>query len=380
MKRWLSLLCLIPCILLSGCSRGVLFSNYRELHQTQLVQTMGLDKSQGTVSVTVASAATKTREAEAFTGKAPTIIHALSNIHSYPAKQFLFYGHTGNLLLGGDMVEDISECLDFIERSVDMRLDTALFVVRDYTAEEVIRRAKVGQNSVTELLEPLSEEASLGALNHMFTAKELIGSLTAEGVGLAYAVTLSETEGITKEGEVNIIPDGYAIIKDKKTVGYIENEDCIGVNLLLGLGVNEIIDVPDPSGAPVSLSLIYTNSDFSACWEDEELKSLKYSFKISANIEQAVGEPDLGNREVIKHLENSLALLMNQKVSRGVELARQNHTDFLGFRKQVEVADPIKYNRIRDNWDELFYSLPVDYDFDIVIERTYDIVDASEDN
>lgn len=380
MKKLLCFLPLLLCFFLLGCGTGKTFSNYRELHQTQLIQTMGLDKNGSEVSVTVASAATKEREAAAFTGKADTIIHALSNIHSYPSKQFLFYGHTGNLLIGSDMLNDLSDCLDFIERSVDMRLDTALFLVRGNTAEEVIRQAKVGEDSVTELLQPLSNESDLGSLNHMFTAKEIIGSLTSEGVGLAFAVKLSEDEGITKEGEVNIIPDGYAVIKERKVVGFIEEEDCMGVNLLLGLDVNQIVEVPDPLGGQVSLSLITTDCKFKPVWNNGELQSFVFSISAKSNIEQVHDELDIGDPKVIAQLEEELTNYLCTAADRAVELSRQTSTDFLGMRKQTEVANPIKYSRVKDRWQELFYTVPVDFQCDAVIERTYDIIKASEGN
>lgn len=56
MKRYISILIIISSLLsLSGC--GGIHTNYREIQQLMVVQTMGLDREKGSVRVSMAAAA-----------------------------------------------------------------------------------------------------------------------------------------------------------------------------------------------------------------------------------------------------------------------------------------------------------------------------------
>ena len=63
-----------------GCSQNRLFANYRELDQTELIQTLGMDRSGDTVSVTVATGVNPDGSYTIFTGEAATVSKALSGI------------------------------------------------------------------------------------------------------------------------------------------------------------------------------------------------------------------------------------------------------------------------------------------------------------
>ena len=56
MKRFLSLLIII-CFLPALGSCSSIYSNYREIQQLMVIQTMGIDQAQGSVQVSMAAAA-----------------------------------------------------------------------------------------------------------------------------------------------------------------------------------------------------------------------------------------------------------------------------------------------------------------------------------
>lgn len=369
-------LTLLVCGLISlcGCRQNRLFANYRELDHTELIQTIGLDKSEGEAHVTVATGVSESGAFTIFTGKAATISKALAEIHTFPTKKFLFLGHTHNILIGSDMLHDMLECLDFLERSVDMRLDTPFFVVRGCTAKEMMRQAKVGDAGVTELLQPLTDESSLGSDNHVFTTKEIISVLTAEGYALAYAVQLTTDQDKISEGEANIIPAGYAVIRHGGVIGYIDYEDCLGVNLLINRAVNGIIPLSDGKGGFVSVSLATSGSKVKGNFDGNNLKNIQIDINISANIEQVQNDLDISDPAVIEMLEKELSQTINDYCASALKASRELQTDFLGLGKRVSVADPLKFEKAVDDWNKVFPQMPVKIKIDALIERTYDIL------
>ena len=357
-----------------GCSQNRLFANYRELDQTELIQTLGMDRRGETVSVTVASSVKPDGSYTVFTGDAQTIARALSRIHTYPTKKFLFFGHINNIIIGSDMLNNMADCLDFIERSTDLRLDSPFFIVRNSTAKELMREASVGNARVTELLQPLTDESNLGSDNHVFTAKEIISVLTAEGYALAYAVTLTRDEDKVSQGRANIIPAGYGVIKKGRVIGYIEYEDCLGVNLLINEAVNGILEIPDSLGGFVSLSLAGSKAKVSGRYENGELSEIIISIKTSANIEQLDNSIDIGDEKVIEELEKRLEDHLSAYCQKAIQASRELETDFLGLGKRLSIHNPLAFEKISEDWANIFPNIPINVEIEVLIERTYDIM------
>ncbi len=370
--RILALLAL--CFTLCGCSQNRLFANYRELDQTELIQTMGMDKTDGQVGVTVATAVQEDGTFTIFTGRGQTVAKALSQIHTYPTKKYLFFGHITNLLIGTDMCNDMSGVLDFIERSSDLRLDTPFFVVRGCSTRELMEKAKVDGAGVTELLQPLTDESNLGSDNHVFTTKEIISVLSEEGYALVYAVQLTEDNDKISEGEANVVPAGYGVIRGERVIGYVEYEDCLGVNILINEAVNGVLELPDGKGGFAAVSLANSKCEVEGVFAGDTLKGITVKITTSANIEQLQNSLDLNDEKVIGQLEGELSRLLYSYCQRAIDITRDLSTDFLGFGKRVQIDRPLAWRKIADSWDTLYPAIPIEIKVDAVIERTYDIM------
>ena len=374
MKKLKTAAAVLLCLLLCGCKNSRIFANYRELKQTELIQTVGFDKEGKETAVTVATAVSPEGDFTIFTGRARTASEALANVHSFPSKRFLFFGHTGNIIIGNAAAEDMTAIFDFIERNNDIRLDTPLFVARGISAKDIMHSANIGGARITELLLPLTDQTKSGAGNRVFTAKEMIAVHTAENYALACAIKLTEDPDTISEGSANVIPDGYAVIRGGGVVGFVEQENCLGVNLIINQPVGSVLAVKDSSGGFVSLSLKKTQCEVEGQYsQNGGLEGIVLKLCVKANIEQVDNDLDISFEDVRKHLAGELSVLLSGQCQNAVETSRHLETDFLGLGKRLYIESPARFEPYLKDFRTLLEGLDIKVQTDIVIERTYDI-------
>ena len=106
MKRSISFLTII-CILLcqTGCS-GV-YTNYREIQQLMVVQTMGLDREEGGVVVSMAAAAEASGSGpRQMSARGGTVSTAIDRAHDLSYEEEIFFSHVNHILIGEAAAEE----------------------------------------------------------------------------------------------------------------------------------------------------------------------------------------------------------------------------------------------------------------------------------
>ena len=131
---------------LAGCRRGVAaLPRGREIEDMELMQTLGVDAAEaGQVAVTASSGAGDGPDSGAtvVNGSAATLSAAVLGLQSEGAS-YLYFGHVGQLLAGEELARrGLWPTLDYVLRDVEMRLDTALYLVRGGEA----RTARLGDS------------------------------------------------------------------------------------------------------------------------------------------------------------------------------------------------------------------------------------------
>ena len=130
MKKRLVLLVLLLMLLLTGCRRYSGFLPYaREIEDMELIRTLGVDTA-GDAGVTItASGGTSQEETQVVSGEAGTISAAVLELQG-EGSSYLYFGHVTQLLLGEGLAKrGVMPSLDYVLRDVEMRLETALYVV-----------------------------------------------------------------------------------------------------------------------------------------------------------------------------------------------------------------------------------------------------------
>ena len=242
---------LVLAALLTGCSGGSIYSNYRELEQLMVIQTMGFDWAESGVRLSASSGSDSAgggggsesgAEQSGSAGvarlaaEAPSFSLAEEKMQDYSAREDLFFAHTAYIAIGGASAkESLKPFLDYIERSTDLRLDIPLFVVTNGTASELVLGAGGETYDATSVLRSLERNIILRGDGVIFSAAEVVSSLDENGCALITAIKSVKADKAVKEAkaaELTAIPDGFAVIKNGRAVGSVPVDCAKGVNVL----------------------------------------------------------------------------------------------------------------------------------------------------
>ena len=321
------LLVLLLMLLLTGCRRYSGFLPYaREIEDMELIRTLGVDGAGETGVAITASGGTSQEETEVVSGEAGTISAAVLELQG-EGSSYLYFGHVTQLLLGEELARrGVMPSLDYVLRDVEMRLETALYVVRNGTAGQAIEAA-ADDGSATDRLEALADDAGLTANSMPRTVKDVLAELDRQGASFLPAVLADD--GLTAAG--------YGILKDGALVGWAEGDAALGVNLIFGKVDADVVEVQAPAGTAAALRVVGAAASVRPIWQGDTLAGLKVHCKVDANLAEGSAMPD---QATLDALEAALAQVEADRMAQALEFARALDADYLGLRQSAAFAVP----------------------------------------
>lgn len=225
MRKLIAILCALGVAVLStGCSGGSIYSNYCDIAELMIVQTLGFDAMpDGGVTVSVSAEGSSgadsedgSRKPERLSVSAASLTEAQDRLQHYSDGLQLFFCHTAYFILGADVLNtDTARFFDCIERDTSFRLSIPVYAVSSGSASELILGAGDEERDATKLMHALTQELRLRGNMHVYTAAEIISAMDVNGAALICAVVAAPagaTDPDAGEGEMAVVPDGYTII------------------------------------------------------------------------------------------------------------------------------------------------------------------------
>jgi len=326
-KKRVVLLALLLLLPLTGCRRYSGFLPYaREIEDMELIRTLGVDTAGDAGVAITASGGTSQEETEVVSGEAGTISAAVLELQG-EGSSYLYFGHVTQLLLGEGLAQrGVVPSLDYVLRDVEMRLETALYVVRNGTAGQAIEAA-AADGSATDRLEALADDAGLTANSMPRTVKDVLAELDRQGASFLPAVLADG--GLTAAG--------YGILKDGALVGWAEGDAALGVNLIFGKVDADVVEVQAPDGTAAALRVVGAATSVRPIWQGDTLAGLKVHCKVDANLAEGSAMPD---QATLDALEAALAQVEAGRMAQALELSRALDADYLGLRQSAAFAVP----------------------------------------
>ena len=167
MRKLIAILCALGVAVLStGCSGGSIYSNYRDIAELMIVQTLGFDSMpDGGVTVSVSAEGSSgagsedgSKKPERLSASAASLTEAQDELQHYSGGLQLFFGHTAYFLLGAQVLSsDTTQFFDCIERDTAFRLSIPVFAVSSGSASELILGAGNEERDATKLMHALTQ-------------------------------------------------------------------------------------------------------------------------------------------------------------------------------------------------------------------------------
>ena len=374
-------LALAVALSLTGCSGLTIFSNYRRLENIELVRTVTVDSQEGGgVNVSVYGTAGEQSEARMYERSGPSVGVAMGKLLLMPLGREAILSHTEALLMGEELAkESIRECLDYVERFSEMRLDTGVLIVRDGTARDLLAGLSGADTPASDTIAGLGRNIARVGEGYFFTAREIASSLADNGCALVQCVRGVEEEKLFEErGELNLEPAGFAVVREGAVCAYLTDQETLGAILLLGKYKSRNVDLALP-GAAVTVSVDLAQTELEPVFDREgRLTRLRVRLSLRANIINVAGMADITDEAVRRTCEEALTQQMTGAVQAAVRRGQELALDYLDLEGAIRRKAPLKTADMPDAWQDIFPLLAVDVEGKSVLARTYDIADPPE--
>lgn len=397
MKRLICAL-LLAAMLPSLSACGSVYTNYREMEQLLVLQTMGLDRAaEGGITLSLASSAASERRKSPVRMKltGATIASAVERAQNYSFEESLFFSHMDALMLGEDYARHgLADCVDFVTQSPRLRVDIPIYIVKGTTAEKAVLEVGDETAGISEILRGVSEFYDTRGGGNVYTLSDFTRDTLRHGSALVCALELTPAaQTATAEDSTAATPDtestdtdtapdadasadtrptpadtprltaagaGYAIMQDMKLVGYIDTENALGISFLKNTVRQTDVTVEDARGNAVTLEINQGRCDITPRFTtDGALSRIDIAAHVGATVLEADGTASFADSAYMDYLTGELESLVSQRISGILRLARSLRADFIGLGAAVEQASPESRARLDRPFYELLPALEV---------------------
>ena len=377
-KRIHLIILIIPCLLFfTGC--GAVLTNYREISTLQVVQTLGIDNTGDGVTISMSTGSTNRETPTILSHRGESITTAMDSLQDYSAKENLFFAHTNHIVLGEETAASgIAYILDYVTRVIQMRTVIPMYIVKNNTAKTLVTGIGDGSYDITDVLQSLERDVELRSESHVYTSGEITQSLMENGAALICAVGCADTEEVifSGGGGFSAIPEGFAVIKGDKLIGFLSPTLSRSANLLLDNIRGGYATVKDPGGEKVTLDIKSGSTEFTAVYaEDGSMSKILVDSTLNMGVSEFKTPAHISDPEFRAYLESAKAAQVFSRINQVLEFSQEKGADFLGIGKKLRAQNPISFSKIPGGWKEAFEQVEFEVSVEVCILMSYDIVD-----
>ena len=384
LTRIITVVCLAA--LLSGCSGGSVYSNYREIEQLMVIQTMGFDYAKSGVRLSASSGSDSaggggggnakggeqggSAQVARLSAEAESFSLAKERMQDYSAREDLYFAHTSYIAVGGESAKkSVMPFFDYIERSPELRLDIPLFVVTNGAASELVLGAGGESYDATSVLRSLERNLTLRGDGVIYNAAQIVTALDTNGCALISAVKAVKADESVKEAkqsELTAIPDGYTVIKNGKAVGSIPIEYARGVNILQNKVGPSSVEL-DTDGTRATVQLDKCSCDINPVFDGEHLAGLDIQITLTAALSETADSIET------QKLSRALANTAKLWVTKVLGISQSLECDFLQLGSVLERKEPKRLAGMSSDLSESLPSIYYNVGVEAEVNRSFDV-------
>ncbi|MBB6675390.1 Ger(x)C family spore germination protein [Cohnella nanjingensis] len=388
MKRIVILLLAIcaasSALLLSGCW------NRRELNDLGIMMGTAIDKEAGgyrvsaqvvdPAEVAVKGAASGRSPVTMYTATGPTVFEAIRKMTETSPRK-IYAGHIRVLILGEALArEGIAQALDLLSRDSEPRTDFYLMVARGTTAQNVLKiLTPLEKIPANKLFFSLNASNEVWAPTTTFTMDDFVNQLVTEGENPV--LTGVQLVGNQRQGESNrnvqevepsahLVVRGLALFRRDKLVGWLNEEESIGYNILMNHVKSTVGHVACPDGGKVVTEVLRNRTKRKARLANGR-PVIDVHVTTVADVAEVECKIDLNNPAMIRQLERQFAQEAQRLMDTTVDAVQHRfRVDALGFGHAIYMAHPRVWKKWRGDWQNVLPLVQVRYHIHFHLRRT----------
>jgi len=362
-----------------------------EMQRIEFIRAVGIDKidNEDKVRLTVATQSIKPgskgeqeKESDTMYAEGTTMFEATRNLWTFMDKR-PFLGHIEYIIIGEEAAKNgILKYIDFFTRDHEVRLDLEVYIAKGLTAQEIMTKANNKDKFIFDRLEGLksneigqSVSNTVDLIEAMYTLDHDYFSLYLPCIEL-HNFRLSNQQG--KGENQDIVMPGFAVFRGDKLVGYLDGKMGRGLNWLRNQVKSGVIPVNSQEGSTVSLEIIESKTKLKPEITDNGL-TINVQVRISSNIGEIRSSENIVTRHTLAYLEAQQEQIIKQEIEEVIKYAQDNQLDFIGAGEAVYRKYPIQWQDMyQENWSERLAQTRFNVVVDLVIYRTYDILEPTK--
>jgi spore germination protein KC len=383
---------LLLCAVLSGCNGNFLPAS-NELDQFEIVRVVGIDKSATDSSLVEVTFIMQTKTQSSGKGSSgsnivtilsstgPTVFDAARKLKA-SCDKIIYFGQVDYFLIGEEAArEDFSKYYDLIQRGPEVRLSTKIYLIRDNSAKEFLEATSSGEKFIADRLEGIQTDVDLLSNTNEVTAIDVTSMLDQSMAATVIpALRCEKAENKKSTGQLpekDIQIGGYAVIRDFKLVGFLDEEIARGYNFLTNRVNSCPVNVTDSTGAYVSLEVIRSNTEVFARFDGDTLAEVTYRIHAFSNIEEQHSRADIYNNRELEELADKQSAVLRDAMVRIIEASKEYQIDCTGLGQAISLRHPFRWDKLRDSWVQIYPGLNINVKVESEISRSYDIVEPN---
>lgn len=317
-----------------------------------MLSSSGSSQGSGT-TVTVSSEGATTFDA------ARNLIPMLSKKTYYSQVQLLLIGE-------GAAKGGLDKIWDFFERDHETSKTISVIVVKNGTAKSVLNaNADVDQIGAVEVSDTVDSTAFGKNVRMMaYTVSELLSQpLTGIVTGAI------DPNGATALKDMKV--EGGAVFKHAKLTGYLDNDETRGYLFAQNQIQSTILTIANPkeTGDLVSIEVIGSTGKLTADMKDGKPK-LGIEVNAYGNIGDEQGSADLTDEDDVKALESEAEALIAGNIRAMAEKSQKVFDcDILNFNDMLYKHNYSDFEKVKNNWDELYRNADISVKVQFSIRR-----------
>lgn len=302
------------------------------------------------------------------------------------APRLLYLAHVRVVVLGEALArKGLTDTLDFIARSPQLRTDFFLLVARDSEAEEILDVATPFEHvPASSLYSSILISHQKWAATGKVTLQDFIVELERGGS----APVLSGVEVIgdpAKGNSLNNVRDirpstmlqhaGLAVFRDDRLVGWLGESSSKTTNYVLNEvdETNTFVDCPDEG--IIGLSITQSKSEIKARLTDNGMPAFTVLLHLEADLNTAQCSVDLTDPAMIRTIEDNAVAKYNERMERNIHNVQERFAaDIYGFGEALHRQHPKIWKKYRSEWNDMFKTVHVDVDTKLKVKRVGSII------
>ncbi|OAS15083.1 Ger(x)C family spore germination protein [Paenibacillus oryzisoli] len=298
-----------------------------------------------------------------------SVLDSARNLRSHAGKT-LIWQHNKFILIGENAARhSLYEILDFITRNRQVRLTSYLFINDGEAASILNMKSETGDLLFNDLLGKIRNEKEWGKSINQIIQDVANWSINPYRGYVVGRLSISKQSNTTREV---LFLNGGAVINKHRMSDWLKGTDVLVVHLLGGKRNwnNQMFTETIPyQSNKVTLFFKVKNQVIQSKFIEGK-PSLDIYIQLTSTIGEITGPLPFNNPDTINQLEQEASKHLEKLIQKSVNhLQKDLKVDVLGFSERLKQHHPHEWNLIKNNWNDVYPTMPIQSHAHVEIEK-----------